>query len=89
MRSIGTPALGGSLQSIMAEGFDPNDHTVTSQCDQDDAVSEFAADFVADAPGVARGQNLVVEYASGPKTRSVTIPVTIVLCSYPQDRCPN
>jgi hypothetical protein len=89
VRTISTPGLGGSSQSIMAEGFAPSDRTVTSQCDKDDDVSEFAADFVADAPGVARGRNLVVEYASGGTTKSVTIPVSIVLCSIPQDECPS
>jgi hypothetical protein len=88
VRTSPTPSLGNSLEGIVAEGFNPAQRTVTSKCDTDDDVSEFAADFVSNAPGIAQGQDLVLDYASGSRTKSVTIPVTIVLCSFTASKCP-
>jgi hypothetical protein len=88
VRTTPEPSLGNSLNGIVAEGFDLAKRTVTSQCDTDDDVSEFAADFVSSAPGIAQGQDLVLDYAAGAATKSVTIPVTIVLCSYSVSECP-
>lgn len=87
VRAVGTPALGTSSNSIADEGFDPADHTVTTPCDSAGQVTELAADFVAEAAGVVKGKNLVVEYTSGDDTKSLVIPVTIALCSYSQEEC--